>query len=139
MPKTGRYVLPEEVVALALSLRERGFDFLTYITAVDYGNTLDVVYNVRSLEGNEEETWRVSLDPSNPTVPSISSVYRGAEWHEREVYDLFGVEFSGHPDLRRILLPDDWDGHPLRKGYSMDTPRPPYRPSRKEYESWKKG
>lgn len=139
MPKTGRYVLPEEVVALALSLRERGFDFLTYITAVDYGNTLDVVYNVRSLEGNEEETWRVSLDPSNPTVPSISSIYRGAEWHEREVYDLFGVEFSGHPDLRRILLPDDWDGHPLRKGYSMDTPRPPYRPSRKEYESWKKG
>jgi NADH-quinone oxidoreductase subunit C len=138
LPKTGIYVLPDEVLAFARKLKESGFDFLTYITAVDYRNSLDVVYNVRSLERNEERAWKVNLDSANPVVPSISSVYKGAEWHEREVYDLFGIRFTGHPDLRRILLPDDWEGHPLRKDYSMDTPRFPYRPSRKEYEAWKK-
>jgi len=139
MPKTGTYILPADVPAFARSLREKGFDFLTYITAIDYWDTLDLVYSVRSLENNEEQTWKVSLDPSNPIVSSIVSIYKGAEWHEREIYDLFGVEFAGHPDLRRILLPENWEGHPLRKGYSMDTPRFPYRPSRKEYEAWKKG
>ncbi|MBI2486112.1 MAG: NADH-quinone oxidoreductase subunit NuoB [Deltaproteobacteria bacterium] len=138
IPKTGTYILPGEVPAFARDLRERGFDFLTYITAVDYVDTLDVAYNVRSLENNEEQTWKVSLEPSNPIVPSITSMYKGAEWHEREAYDLFGIDFTGHPDLRRILLPDDWQGYPLKKSYLMDTPKPPYRPSRKEYEAWKK-
>jgi NADH-quinone oxidoreductase B subunit len=138
IPKTGTYILPGEVQAFARDLRESGFDFLTFITAVDYLDRLDVAYNVRSLENDEEQNWKVSLDPSNPIVPSITPIYKGAEWHEREVYDLFGIDFTGHPNLRRILLPDDWQGYPLRKGYLMDTPKPPYRPSRKEYEAWKK-
>lgn len=138
IPKTGTYILPDELLPFARNLREKGFDFLTYLTAVDYADTLDVAYNVRLLENNREETWKVSLDPSNPIVSSITSIYKGAEWHEREIYDLFGIEFTGHPDLRRILLPEEWEGHPLKKGYAMDDSKFPYRPSRKEYEAWKK-
>jgi NADH-quinone oxidoreductase subunit B len=139
IPRTGTYILPGEVEAYAGDLKKRGFDFLSYITAVDYMDRIDVVYSVRSLENNQEQDWKVSVDPSNSIVPSIAHIYRGAEWHEREVYDLFGVEFAGHPDLRRILLPDDWEGNPLKKSYLMDTPKLPYRPPREEYEAWKKG
>jgi NADH-quinone oxidoreductase B subunit len=139
LPKTGNYVLPDQITQYALNLKESGFDYLSYISAVDYGPSLDLVYDVRSIEKNEEKTWKVSLDSPNPKVPSIAPIYRGAEWHEREVYDLFGVEFIGHPNLRRILLPDDWKGHPLKKDYTMETPKLPYRPHREEYEAWKKG
>jgi NADH-quinone oxidoreductase subunit C len=59
--------------------------------------------------------------------PSLVSVWRGANWMERECYDMFGIVFDGHPDLRRILLPQDWEGHPLLKSYAVDTPHPPYR------------
>jgi NADH-quinone oxidoreductase subunit C len=61
------------------------------------------------------------------TCASLVDVYRGADWMERECYDMFGITFDGHPDLRRILLPDDWQGHPLLKSYDVDTPYPPYR------------
>ena len=138
-PKTGNYLMPDQLKQHAHNLKESGFDYLSYITAVDYSTTLDLVYVVRSFEKNEENIWKVSLDSSNPKVPSLAPIYKGADWYEREVYDLFGVEFIGHPNLKRILLPDDWEGHPLRKDYSMETPRLPYRPSREEYEAWKKG
>ena len=139
LPKTGNYLMPDQLTQHAYNLKENGFDYLSYITAVDYSTTLDLVYAVRSFEKNEENIWKVSLDSSNLRVQSLAPIYKGAEWHEREVYDLFGVEFIGHPNLKRILLPDDWEGHPLRKDYSMETPRLPYRPSREEYEAWKKG
>ena len=139
LSKTGIYLMPDQLTQHALNLKESGFDYLSYITAVDYSTTLDLVYAVRSFEKNEENIWKVSLDTSNPKVPSLAPIYKGADWHEREVYDLFGVEFIGHPNLKRILLPDDWEGHPLRKDYSMETPRLPYRPSREDYEAWKKG
>jgi len=139
LPREGTYIPPNEVLEFARGLKEGGFDFLTYITAVDYGDSIDVVYSVRSLERNEDRVWKVKVEIENPVVQSIVPIYRGAEWHEREVYDLFGVRFLGHPNLCRILLPEDWEGHPLRKDYPMDTPRLPYRPSRKEYEAWKKG
>ena len=139
LPKTGNYLMPDQLKQHAHNLKESGFDYLSYITAVDYSTTLDLVYVVRSFETNEENIWKVSLDSSNPKVPSLAPIYKGADWYEREVYDLFGVEFIGHPNLKRILLPDDWEGHPLRKDYSMETPRLPYRPSREEYEAWKKG
>ena len=139
LPKTGNYLMPDQLTQHAYNLKENGFDYLSYITAVDYSTTLDLVYAVRSFEKNEENIWKVSLDSSNLTVQSLAPIYKGAEWHEREVYDLFGVEFIGHPNLKRILLPDDWEGHPLRKDYSMETPRLPYRPSREDYEAWKKG
>jgi NADH-quinone oxidoreductase subunit C len=61
------------------------------------------------------------------SCPSLVPVYRGADWMERECYDMFGIRFEGHPDLRRILLADDWVGHPLLKSYAVDTPHPPYR------------
>lgn len=139
LPKTGNYLMPDQLTEHAHNLKESGFDYISYITAVDYSTTLDLVYAVRSFEKNEENIWKVSLDSSNLRVPSLAPIYKGADWHEREVYDLFGVEFIGHPNLKRILLPDDWEGHPLRKDYSMETPRLPYRPSREDYEAWKKG
>ena len=137
IPKTGDYISPDELTSHARDLKDSGFDYLTYITAVDYPDTLDVIYEVRSIEKNEDRSWKVSLDRSNPALPSISSIFKGANWHEREAYDLFGVKFTDHPDPRRILLPEDWSGHPLRKDYAMDTSRLPYRPVRKEYEAWK--
>ena len=132
------FVLPSQVPMLARNLKDRGFDFFVYLTAVDYGDTLELLYHVRSLERGEDYTWKVRLNADNTKVPSIADIYKGAEWHEREAYDLFGIEFEGHPDLRRILLSEDWEGHPLRKSYAMDTPKLPYRPPREKYEAWKK-
>ena len=92
------------------------------ITAVDWPERekrFDVVYHLLSPKRNQRIRVKVQTDESTP-VPSVISVYRGADWFEREVYDLFGVVFHNHPDLRRILLPPDWDGHPLRKDYPLE-------------------
>jgi NADH-quinone oxidoreductase subunit C len=62
-------------------------------------------------------TFKLRVDRQNPVAPSVTSIWKGADWHERETYDLVGIRFEGHPDLRRILLPEDWAGHPLRKDY----------------------
>lgn len=101
------------------------FDFLSCLTGVDYGveaNRFGVVYHLASLPYQNQLVLRISQandrNPEElPTFPSISSVYRSADWHEREAYDFYGIFFEGHPDLRRILLPDDWEGYPLRKDY----------------------
>ncbi len=135
--RTGEFIKPDEVLSYASQTKERGYDYLSYITAIDYNDSLDLVYEVRSIQKNEDKKWKISLDPTKAVIHSISSIYKGANWHEREAYDLFGVNFIGHPDLRRILLPDDWVGHPLKKDYRIDTSRLPYRPERKEYEAWK--
>ncbi|RCR66796.1 NADH-quinone oxidoreductase subunit C [Larkinella punicea] len=106
------------------------FDFLACMTGIDNGlqvNTMEVVYNLTSIPYEHNLTLKVVL-PRNaegepmPVVPTVSSVWRTADWHEREIYDLVGIHFDGHPDLRRILLPTDWVGHPLRKDYrEMET------------------
>lgn len=101
------------------------FDFLANISAVDYHpeNRFALVYNLASLPYQTQLTIRVELTVENrtaenlPEVPSVTSVWRTADWHEREAFDLMGIYFTGHPDLRRILLPDDWEGFPLRKDY----------------------
>jgi NADH-quinone oxidoreductase subunit C len=101
------------------------FDFCEDLTALDFPqkNAIEVVYHLMSLvdrgTGQPARTvkLKVSTDRANPEVPSVNPVWRTADWFEREVYDLFGVIFTGHPDLRRVLLPDDWIGHPLRKDY----------------------
>lgn len=101
------------------------FDFLANITALDYypENKFAVVYNLSSLPYQKQLTLRVELPivdrsaENLPEIPSVSSVWRTADWHEREAFDLMGIYFTGHPDLRRILLPDDWQGFPLRKDY----------------------
>ena len=77
--------------------------------------------------GSERLTMKTKLPPGEPRCPSLASIWRGANWMERECYDMFGIRFDGHPDLRRILLPQDWEGHPLLKSYAVDTPHPPYR------------
>lgn len=95
------------------------FDYLFSLTALDWPSEMEVIYHLRSTTLNHEVVQRVKTDGrENPVIPSITELYAGAEFHEREVYDLFGIVFEGHPDLRRIFLEDDWTGYPLRKDYS---------------------
>ena len=82
---------------------------------------------VENLEANFAVFMRAKLGAGETRCASLQPVWRGADWMERECYDMFGIRFDGHPDLRRILLPQDWEGHPLLKSYAVDTPYPPYR------------
>lgn len=96
------------------------FDMLSCLTGVDNGpeaGTMEVIYNLYSIPFNTHLMLRVAMPRDNPEVPSLAALYKTADWHEREAFDLFGIRFSGHPDMRRILLPADWVGHPLRKDY----------------------
>lgn len=100
------------------------FDFLADIAAVDLfpEERFEVVFQLTSIPFQYQLTLKVSLPNSRkkedlPSLPSVSSVWKTAEWHEREAFDLMGIFFTGHPDLRRILMPDDWEGFPLRKDY----------------------
>jgi NADH-quinone oxidoreductase subunit C len=98
------------------------FDLLTDLTALDYPKRearFDVVYHLYSIPKNHRLRLKVRA-ADGETVPSATAVYNAAEWHEREVFDMFGVKFDNHPDLRRILLPDEWQGHPLRKEYPLE-------------------
>ncbi len=93
------------------------FDSLHCLTAIDRKDCIEVVYILYAFSRNERLNLKVRVQREKPEVPSIVELYPSADWHEREVFDLFGVFFLNHPDLRRILLPDDWQGHPLRKDY----------------------
>ncbi|HUV03652.1 MAG TPA: NADH-quinone oxidoreductase subunit C [Armatimonadota bacterium] len=93
------------------------FDYLMSLTAVDWPDRLDVVYHLYSILQKHYVTLKVRADRATPVVPSVTSVWKAANWQEREVYDMFGIRFEGHPDLRRILLEPDWEGFPLRKDY----------------------
>jgi NADH-quinone oxidoreductase subunit C len=102
--------------------------FFSFSTAVDWKEQgLEVVAKVDNLDDNVCVMMKTRLGPGVSECPSLTSIYRGANWMERECYDMFGIRFAGHPDLRRILLGDDWEGHPLLKSYAVDTPHPPYR------------
>lgn len=118
----------EKLPEVCLFLRdheETYFDFLSCISAVDNGvdaGSFSVVYHLASLPHRHQLTLKVTVGNDRrldnlPVVPSVSSVWRTADWHEREAFDLMGIYFEGHPDLRRILLPEDWEGYPLRKDY----------------------
>ncbi len=105
-----------------------GCRFFNFLTAVDWKEKgLEVLYRIDNLDQPLDLTVRTKLGPGETHCPSLTAVYRGADWMERECYDLLGVVFDGHPDLRRILLSQDWEGHPLRKDYQVDMPHPPYR------------
>ncbi len=96
------------------------FDFMACITGLDNGpevNTMEVIYNLNSIPYEHAITLKVVLPREKPEVPTLSHIWGTANWHEREAYDLLGILFTGHPDLRRILLPVDWEGHPLQKDY----------------------
>jgi NADH-quinone oxidoreductase subunit C len=94
-------------------------DFLEDLTGVDWPkrNVIEVVYHLQSFPRRHGIVLKVELPRDNPVVDSVTGVWKGANWLEREVFDLMGVGFTGHPDLRRVMLPDDWVGHPLRKDY----------------------
>jgi len=80
----------------------------------------EVNYHLLSLDRRERLRLKLRVAGNDPTVPSVTSIWPTANWHERENFDLFGIHFEGHPDLRRILMPDDWEGHPLRKDYPVE-------------------
>jgi NADH-quinone oxidoreductase subunit C len=122
-----RVVVAKEVIADALAhLKSSGFDLLVDVTCVDYlGWRNDVearfglVYALANTTTSERIFLRVFLDEPDLKVPSAQPLWKGADWMEREVYDMFGIVFEGHPDLRRILLPEEFEAHPLRKDYPL--------------------
>jgi NADH-quinone oxidoreductase subunit C len=114
----------EDIVSLCTFLRDDSelfFNFLSDLTAVDYLGRkprFDVVYHLYSIDKNHRLGLKVKVE-EDESIPSITSVWSTANWLEREVFDLFGIRFDGHPDLRRIVLPEDWEGHPLRKDFPL--------------------
>ena len=116
----GIIVDPAAWEAVARQLRYTGgldFDFLFCVTAVDWRTHLSMVYHLTSTIHRHTLVVKIKLEPANPEVQTVSDIWRTAEFHEREAFDLFGVVFTGHPDLRRLFMTDDWKGWPLRKDY----------------------
>jgi len=111
------YVSKENIFQYLKERKEEGFDTLLMITGVDYRDHLEVVYHLLSTRTNERLVVKTKTDGE---VDSVTSLWKGANWHERETWDLVGIKFRNHPNLRRILLAEGWVGHPLRKDYPMD-------------------
>lgn len=113
----------EDLVNVCENLRQNPsvyFDMLTCLTAIDNGidiATIEIAYNLYSIPYNLHVMLKVSLPRQNPEADTVSHIWKTADWHEREAFDMFGIKFKGHPDLRRILMPADWEGYPLRKDY----------------------
>jgi len=122
-------VPPDAWVPLARLVKETlGCWFFSFLSAVDWKEEgLEVVAKVDNADDTLSLLLKTRLGPGVTACPSLTGVYKGANWMERECYDMFGIRFEGHPDLRRILLGDDWAGHPLLKSYPVDAPHPPYR------------
>jgi NADH-quinone oxidoreductase subunit C len=121
-------IQPDRIAEVCLELRDNPatyFDFLSCLTGVDYGveaGRFGVVYHLSSIPYQTQLTLKISREHDRggealPHFPSVVSVYKSADWHEREAYDMLGIYFEGHPDMRRLLMPDDWEGFPLRKDY----------------------
>jgi NADH-quinone oxidoreductase subunit C len=113
----------EKIVDICTYCRDTlEYNFLSDVTGIDYypqAPRFAVAYHLYSMIHNRSLRLKVYLPSDDPVVPSITSVYPAANWQEREAYDLLGINFPGHPDLRRILMPEDWDGHPQRKDYPL--------------------
>ncbi|MGH3803491.1 MAG: NADH-quinone oxidoreductase subunit C, partial [Pseudonocardiaceae bacterium] len=123
---------PDVLVTVCSQLRDNPglrFEFCASVSGVDYldpdadpdptAPCLHAVYHLASMTFRRRIRLEVSVDATNPHIPSVVGVYPTANWHERETYDMFGIVFDGHPALTRILMPDDWDGHPQRKDYPL--------------------
>ncbi len=118
-------VRPEDILPLCRFLHDEpdlAFTFLVDLCGVDHlprEPRFEVVYHLRSLKTKDLIRLKLSLPGSSPQVSSVVSVWKGADWMEREAFDMFGITFNGHPDLRRILLTPEWEGYPLRKDYPL--------------------
>jgi NADH-quinone oxidoreductase subunit C len=122
-------VTPEQWQAVArFAHTSLGCRFFCFLTAVDWKEQgMEVLCRVENLDAHVALLLRTRLAAGADRCPTLTGVWRGADWMERECWDMFGVRFEGHPDHRRILLGEDWEGHPLRKDYAVDTPHAPYR------------
>lgn len=116
-------IAPAKIASVCGFLKyDQKFIRLSSVTAVDRYPAeprFEVVYHLHSLERNERVRLKARISGENPQIETVTTVWRGANWYERETFDLFGIQFLGHPDLRRIMMPDDWQGHPLRKDYPV--------------------
>ncbi|MEO0275924.1 MAG: NADH-quinone oxidoreductase subunit C [candidate division WOR-3 bacterium] len=102
-------------------LKEKGFRFLSFITAVHFKDYFEIVYALRNIPEKDIIFLKTKIK-ENEEIETLCDIYSGANWMEREIYDLFGIKFKNHPDLRRILLPEDYEGHPLRKDFPINAP-----------------
>ena len=123
------FVKPEQIAEALTSLRQQGFNLFSALTAVDYwpqtAPRFHVIYQLSQVKPpSKPESLtlqvRVSVNGDRLKVPTVTHLYETANWREREVTDMFGIEFAGHPDMRRILMPENWEGHPLRKDYPVE-------------------
>lgn len=122
MQKNIPYVVAKRdhvVRVLGYAKRVLDYDHLACLTAADYDDRLEVVYNLHSYPSGRDLAVKVVLPRDDPVVESATDLWLGADWFEREVYDLYGVRFDGHPNLKRIMMPEGWEGHPLRKDYNI--------------------
>lgn len=114
-------VKTDSLLAVAAFLKDTpdfNFEYLNYVTAIDYFEYFEVVYQLSSLQHNHSLVIKSRCyDRENPTVPSVVGLWRGADFQEREIYDLMGIRFEGHPNMKRIFLWEGFEGHPLRKDY----------------------
>lgn len=116
-------VVSTEIRAACATVQAAGYNFFEDMTAVDWfpqSPRFQLSYHLLSHAFRERIRLRVLLDEAEPSVDSITPIWPGANYYEREVFDLFGIHFAEHPDLRRIMMPDDWKGHPLRKDYPVE-------------------
>jgi NADH-quinone oxidoreductase subunit C len=116
-------IAAEEIRAAAATVQAAGYNFFEDLTAVDWfpsSPRFQLSYHILSHAHKERIRLRVLVDGASPSVESITPVWPSANYYEREVFDLFGVRFDEHPNLRRIMMPDDWVGHPLRKDYPVE-------------------
>jgi len=120
----------EKLATVVEAIREMGFERLSGITAVDYFPESEprfhLVYEFTSLQHHATFEMRAPVPGVTPKAPTITHVYPNANWREREIFDMFGITFEGHPDLRRILMPHDWEGYPLRKDYPLGYEEPQF-------------
>lgn len=117
-------VAPDRIIEAAQVLRDEfGFNMLIAETAVDYWPQqeprFNIIYQIYCMSKNQMVRVRVPLNGNSPHLPTLEGVYPNANWYEREVWDMFGIVYDGHSDMRRILMPEDWQGHPLRKDYPL--------------------
>lgn len=124
----GAYVPAARLLEICYALRDEApfqMDYCSFVTAVDRPEQglLEVAYHLFSTDAHHELLLKVRVPRDDARIASVTPIWAGANWHERETFDLFGVFFDGHPDLRRIMMTDDWQGYPLRKDYVYQEPR----------------